>query len=799
MHRRRVTSLAFAACMAAGLIASNSAIAQSESPDSGTATSDKLLPLDIIINDTKNGQWVLLQHNGVLYAPEEAFVEWRLNWQASASILEYRGQKWIPLNAVPGYKSDFSYADQSLTLTFSPKAFEATRLAEHRYVRPALTPTTPAIFLNYDLNYNDSSYNYATSDRELSALTELGLSAGGGVLTSSAIGHNLTGTSQQQPRSWTRLETTYTRDFPNDDITLKVGDSTTRRGSWGQPIYFGGVQIGHNFALSPGFISQPIPVLSGTSSAPSTVELYVNDVLRQTSNVPTGPFTIDNFPLITNSGDARIVVKDALGRETVIDQPFFTSPSLLEQGLSDWSAEIGAVRNNFGISNADYGQHFASGLIRHGISKTLTVEGQGEWGQTTKDGGIGVDYALPFQALGQMAYSISHDQAAGSGTDWMLGIEKSGLQQTYSLRYEKATQNYRQVGLGSYSYKSQLAGNYSHTVGKTGSLSFGLARINTYTTGTLTTYSGNYSTRVYQGSLVFTGSKAIGNTPGYSLGVSFLLPLDNQVNVSSNVTRVSGQTNAYVSASKGLTQSTGSGWRALAGTRDGQDYGEGGYYYQSDHGLLTSDASISPTQHTLRLGAQGGMVFMDGHGFLSRRVDNSFALVEVPGYPNVGIGFQGSTLTHTGSDGTALLTHLLPYQRNSIRLDPNELPINAELDSIEQVVVPASRSGVKVVFPVRSGRGALIHVLMTNGDNAPAGATVRIQGDHEDFYVGRHGQVYVTGLNDHDTLKLFGFDGKSCIFTIDLPPEDPNNITRVGPVNCLPDTGNKLDTEANTP
>ena len=73
---------------------------------------------------------------------------------------------------------------------------------------------------------------------------------------------------------------------------------------------------------------RPVPVLSGMSSAPSTVELYVNDALRQTSRVPTGPFAIDNFPLLTGSGQARIVVRDLLGRETVLVQDFFTHSSL---------------------------------------------------------------------------------------------------------------------------------------------------------------------------------------------------------------------------------------------------------------------------------------------------------------------------------------------------------------------------------------------------------------------------------------------------------------------------------------
>jgi outer membrane usher protein len=86
-------------------------------------------------------------------------------------------------------------------------------------------------------------------------------------------------------------------------------------------------------------------------------------------------------------------------------------------------------------------------------------------------------------------------------------------------------------------------------------------------------------------------------------------------------------------------------------------------------------------------------------------VQDSFAIVEVPGYANVGVGFQGSTLTRTDEKGVALLPRLLPFQRNSVRLDPTELPISAELDSIEQEAVPALRGAVKITFPRAVGPG----------------------------------------------------------------------------------------------
>jgi outer membrane usher protein len=746
------------------------------------------MPLEVVINKTPMGQWILLERNGLLYAPEDAFAEWRLIRQANIPGVEYRGQKWAPLNTIPGYEAKFNYAEQSVDLTFSPRAFEATHLAEQAFTRPQLTPATPALFVNYDLSYTGSAFRNAPGDRQLGALTEMGLSAGPGVLTSSFVGQNLTGSSQVQPPSWRRLETTFTRDLMDDGLTFKAGDSTTRRGTWGRPVYFGGFQIGTNYGLTPGFITQPIPIVQGTSSAPSTVELYVNDVLRQTSKVPTGPFTIDNFPLLTSSGDARMVVRDALGRETVIDQPFFTHPNLLEKGLTDWSLETGAARLNLGTFNADYGQHFISGMMRHGINKSLTLETQGEFGYETRDAGMGASYALPWQMLGQFSFSASNDRTAGSGNDWALGLHKTTMRQTFSANVEHASINYRQIGLGSVflPYKSQLSGNYSYTLdANAGALAFGVAHLSTYNSSTINTYSGNYSTRVAKnGALTFSLARVTGNTPGYSISVSLLLPLDSQTNFTSSVAHKDGQTEGYVSASKNLGNDSGTGWRTLAGNRGGQNYAEGGLYYQGDHGLLTSDIKASLPQQTVRLGAQGGIVMMDGHAFMTRRVQDSFALVEVPGYANVGVNFQNSAWAHTDENGIALLPRLLPYQRNSIQLDPGELPISAELDNIEQVVVPASRSGVKVVFPVRTGRGALVHIVLENGEDAPAGAIITLDGDKEEFYVARRGEAFITGLHDTNTLHLKLEDGASCTLTLALPPANPDSIPQIGPLVC---------------
>lgn len=783
MRLFQVDPRALASWMAALALAGpgSRAVAQTNPPPA-----DRLLPLEVNVNSAQGGSWTLLERNGLLYAPAEAFEEWRVNRRPNAQGVDYRGQTWYPLSAVQGFEARMNYADQSVSLVFSSSAFAATRLGNEAVERPPLSATEPALFLNYDLNLSHTASRLAPATSDLGALTELGLSTGLGVLTSSFVGRNLSNSSTGTPRSWRRLETVFTRDFPEHKLSLRLGDSSTRAGLWGRSVYFGGVQLGRNFALAPGFVSQPIPTISGTSSAPSTVELYINDALRQTSNVPAGPFAIDNFPLLTGAGQARVVVRDVLGRETVLTQAFFSHTHLLDEGLSDWSLEAGAVRRELGLESASYGQRFGSGLLRYGLSRELTAETRLEWGAETRNAGLGLSYGLPLQALGQAAVAWSQDDRTGRGQEWLLGLEHSSLRHGFSARIQGASRNYRQLGLetGTLPYRRQFSGSYAYTSEALGSLGLGLARIATYDRGTLTTYSANYSIRVgARNALTFSVTRVSGSSKGQSFGVSFTMPLDGNLTSSSNLTHKPGRTDGYTGVSKGLSNEVGLGWRALAGRRDGDAFSEGGLYYQGSRALLTADLSASSAQQSLRLGAQGGLVFMDRRFFVSRRVQDSFALVEVPGYPDVGVGFQGSTLTRTDANGLALLPRLLPYQRNSIRLDPNELPINAELDSIEQVAVPAARSGVKVVFPVRSGRGALIRIVLDDGEPAPAGAEITLQGDPKEFFVARRGEAFVTGLQTSNTLRL-QWNGGACTFAITLPPGHLDEIARVGPVTC---------------
>jgi outer membrane usher protein len=749
--------------------------------------SERLLPVEVMVNKASVGQWTLLEREGTLYAPSEAFSEWRVQRPQDVPPVTYRGQPWYALSRVPGFQSRFDYANQALELAFSPTAFVATRLATGTAERAPLSRKLDSVFLNYDVSYTTASQRFFGRVDDLGVLGEAGVSYGPGVLVSSFLGQNLAGDDVlARPRKWTRLETTYTRDFPDSDNTLRLGDSSTRTGMWGRSVYFGGFQAGRNYGLHPGYITQPIPVITGSSAAPSTVELYINDALRQTSSVPTGPFAIDNFPLLTGAGEARVVVRDLLGRETVLVQPFFTHSELLDAGLTDWSVEAGAVRRELGFESSRYGDAFASGFARHGVSKLLTVEGRFEASRALRGGGAGVSYALPFQALGQAAIAVSDEDERGRGTKALLGVEHLRLRHGLTARIERASRDYRQVGMDAreLAFKTQASASYRYTSETFGALGLGMARIETFQPTSVTTYSANYAIRVgEQGTLSFAATRVKGLADADSIGVTLILPLEGRLIGTANVTHKGGQTDSYAGLAKTLGAESGFGWRGLAGRRAAREFVEGGLYYQGGKGLLSADMNASSEDQTLRLGAQGAVVAADGRFFATRRIHESFALVEVPGYADIGVGFHSSMIARTDAEGVVLLTGLMPYQRNSIRLDPSELPINAELDSIEEIAVPESRSGVKVSFPVRSGRGALIRIVLEDGEPAPAGAEIELVGDKKEFFVARRGEAFVTGLADRNTLRL-KWKNASCALDIALPPGALDELARIGPVLC---------------
>jgi outer membrane usher protein len=748
-------------------------------PDNTRA--DRMLSLEVLVNGTQSGTWLLVEHGGALYASQDAFEDWRVQLTPEAQSIRVKGRDYWPLAAVPGYKSKVNFVNQSLELMFSPQAFAETRLTTTLPKTSTVSSTLPSIFLNYDLNYQRTELQASPTLQSVGMLSEIGFSSNLGVLTTSLLNQNLTDTTIP-----IRLETTMTTIFPENKKTLRLGDTITRAGMLGTSVYYGGFQFGTNLTLVPGFVNQRIPILTGISAAPSTVDLYINDVLRQTSNVPTGPFAIDNFPALTGEGEARLVVRDLLGRETVITKSFFSSTKLLAADLDDWSVEGGRIRRDLGISSAHYGSAFVRGIWRHGYNDNLTLEGVAETTSRQSLLGLGLISSVLRPWLSSAVFAASSEADLGKGFQWQLDLERQGLRNSIFLQVQGASVNFRDLGqdLSANPVKLQLIANWTYASDRFGTFGVGTTWTRPFNEDDLETISLSYSMHVGErGSLSMSANQSLGSFSGSSVGLSLSLPLDSGRVVGTEFNSNGKKNDLYLTASQNPTQENNLGWRVLAGQQQDSPHQEGGLSYLGQYGNLNGNFSSSPDQNVQRLSINGGLVLVAGHLFATRRQTESFALAEVAGYGNVGIGLGNNVLTRTDAKGIALIPHLVPYQKNSVQLDPKDLPLSAELDSIEQDAVPAWRSVVKVTFPVRSGRGALLKIKLDDGGVAPAGAILQIEGDQQEFYVARRGEAFVTGLQPINRV-LLKWNNQLCKFGVTLPPEAPDQIPRLGPLLC---------------
>jgi outer membrane usher protein len=747
------------------------------------------MPMEVIVNGSRSGTWLILKQGTTLFASLNAFEAWRIPVETTTKIIQFKGKDYAALNDVAGYESKVNEADQSIGLLFSPNAFKRTQLGPLSLSNPSTGATLPSLFFNYDLNYQYSQNRDIASFEEVGMLSEIGFSSDLGVLTSSTLGRNMTGNTAQgnASRSLVRLETTYTRDFADRKESLVLGDTVTRPSTMGSSVYFGGVRYGSDYSLAPGFVKQPLALLSGVSLVPSTVSLYVDGVLRQTSNVPTGPFTVDNTPLMTGSGEARLVVRDLLGRETVITRSFLTSNKLLGANLNDWSVEAGRLRQDLGISGGNYGAGFMRGILRHGYNETLTLEGVSQNSIGHQSMGLGVVSVVTKQWLGSASALTSREDTLGTGNQWLLGLQRQGLYRSIFFQLQGASVNFRDLGQSQnlQSAKLQFVASATLANDKYGALGAGLTSTRAFNDLVTHTLALNYSIPVGERSSVnLAASRSQGEVSGTSFRVSLVIPLDNNRMISTSAASGKNQNDFYISALQNPTEKDNFGWRLLSGQQQGSSHAEGGLDYLGRYGNFNAQVSTSKDQNVLRLSESGALVMTEGYVFATQKQNESFAFAHVPDYGDVGIGLGNRILTRTDDSGVALIPHLAAYQRNSVRLDPQNLPVSAEIESLEQIAVPARRSVVKVLFPVRSGRGALIKIQLEDGSIAPAGAIVQIENDSREFYVAHRGEAFVTGLQSVNHLRL-KWKTQNCSFTAELPPASPKEITRIGPLTCL--------------
>jgi outer membrane usher protein len=460
----------------------------------------------------------------------------------------------------------------------------------------------------------------------------------------------------------TRGLTTWTRDFLNNGTSLQVGDVFTNTNGLVSTSNLLGFKFGTERELTGDLFN--VPMIAGVADSRSTAELYINDQKQRQYQLETGPYSIAQQSTSNGLNSSSIVLRDQFGREQVINQSFYFSNQSLRPGASEWSVALGKSR--FGSIGNDYQDLAFSGSYRRGINPYFTVGTTSQW--MDGNANVGLNGIVILGTMGVLNLNTIASQKDGK-TDYSYSAGYSYQDRNWSvnLQTQKRGQDTWQLNDqwrgGTIIEKSNLASlSYSHRPFQVGAA----YATNTYSNGFKTERvslsarfadaKNSLSAQIYQqnddrGFNVFY-TRQLGRKQRVSLGYS---DQNQSVGMSGRL----GRLNYGLATSSTITTANAS-----------LDTNKGRFQAQS---FMRDGASSTNGRY------EGSMWLGEGGLVVQKRINRSFALIEVQDSPGAVVNANGAVLK-TNRSGFALM-QVPAYSPIRVALDVNSLPFEAQVGS----------------------------------------------------------------------------------------------------------------------
>ncbi len=730
--------------------------------------------LQVTVNGQPMAEPVLLLRgeDGALYATSAMLTAWRLQVPAIEPVL-FENEPYFRITGIEGLEARYSDAEQALTLTAAASLFDQQRAELDRAELLPMTPASTGGFVNYDI-----FAEYYAGQASINGAAEFGIFTRHGVGTSSFIGH-----AGSEETRVTRLETSWTIDRPGSLSSLRLGDAVSVAGPGSHPVRFAGVQYSRNFAVQPGFITMPLPVLEGSAALPSVVDVYVNNALQGSQTLNPGPFELANIPVPTGSGTVQLVMRDMLGRTVVAEQSYYANAGLLRRGLHDFSYEVGFLRNGFGSRSNDYGDLIGSTAHRYGISDSVTAEAHLQASSSTQLAGAGLLVAL--RGVGVLGGSGAASRSGrGTGAHATASFERRDSSFSFGLRGQYASAGYAFLGMPEHYVPARLdiQAFADAPLGGAGAIGMNLVHRDNRDRRDETLAGVFSSFRVGRAAAVqLFARRSIAGASQTTVGghVSFLFGGSRSAAVSAEYR--AGGSAAYLSAQQNAPAGVGSGWRVAASSADAFGV-DAEFVHNSRFATHRAELTHFGGRTGARLSTAGAVAMVGDRAFASRRLGQSFAVVDVGRHENVRVYADNQLIGRTDAGGRLVIPAMRAFDRNIIRIDETDLPMDVQVGATELAVRPFARAGSLISFPVRRERGILLQIALDDGGLLPAGALVQVNGEPARHVAASGGEVYLPSAEGRLRLTVT-WAGQSCSLTADVSDNDDPQ-PRLGGLVC---------------
>lgn len=674
---------------------------------------------------------------------------------------------------------------------------------------------TPLVFLRHNTSFTrnirrDTHYNYLWS------LINAGGNLGMWQLRHQANMRYMESNSGGAQYKWNSVRTWVQRPLPALSSELMVGDTFTDGSMFGS-ISFNGVKLATDQRMWPQGRRGYAPEVRGVAASDARVLIsQAGNVIYETQ-VPPGPFLINDLYNTRSQGDLKVQIIEADGKSSFFTVPYAAVPDSMRPGNVSYQFAAGKVRNYYAVQNA-----FTEGVLQYGLSNSFTYNTGARLASNYQAWLLGGVYASELGAL-SLNTTWSHARVENDLTRSGWRAEAS-YSKTFSTNtnlvlaaYRYSTSGYRDLEdvLGIRRQQKSGTHYYSDTLKQrnrfTATVSQNMADYGTLAlSGSSTDYYNNHS-RISELQLSYNNmwrsvSYSInagrqrsswnsndlysvkdsdydsGRYQKYTenvVSVGISIPLDwrdSRSTIALDMTRDKNTTSAMTTLSGSAGENSDFTYALYAGydryrddaQRKDHDMRWGSNVQERTRvGTLRASYARGDNYHQLGLGTAGTLALHGGGVTYGPYASDTFALVEAKGASGARVNnAQGAKIDPFGY---AIVPSLAPYRHNTISLDSNSMSRDVELEGGNVRVVPVFGGVPKVTFKTLSGSPALISATLHDGMPLPMGAEVKDSQGNSIGMAGQNGQIYARLPDASGTLFVSWGSGRKCRINYQLP------------------------------
>lgn len=619
---------------------------------------------------------------------------------------------------------------------------------------------------------------------------------------------NRSTTGHQEQHKFSSVYTYAERDILAIKSDITLGQSSSPADVF-DSVPYTGAQLNSDSGMLPDSEKGYAPIIRGTAHSNALVMVRQNGYVIYQNTVAPGAFEINDLYPTGSSGDLQVTVKETDGSENHFVVPYASVPVLQREKNLRYNVTAGRYRS---YDDDVEKTPFVQGSIIYGLSHGVTAYGGIQQSSHYHAQAVGAGENLgdlgAFSVDVTRARALLKAQQASNGKSWRVRYSKdfAGTGTNFSLagyRYnskgfytlEDTFESYTRSD--DWSAPQQRRARTEATIDQTlgdhwGSLTVSLVKERYWSQSQdMTSMSLSYNNS-WQG-VSYSLSYSMNQNTDSSDDNGNTLSHDNQIALSVSVPLDHWLHNTWATynlnnTKEGTTQNIGLNGTALKEENLNWNIQEGlsntgsgsstslNADYKATYGEVSGGYSQDNHQRTLNLGLQGGVVAHANGITLSQPLGETIALVKAPG--THGTHITNQTGVDTDFRGYTVVPFVTAWHHNTIALDTETLPTDADVTHAAQIVTPTRGAVVRASFKTRVGRRVLM-TLTRNGKPLPFGATVTTDDKDSEFIVGNDGQTYLSGLPQHGHLLASWGPGANQHCIADYALTDGKDQTRI--------------------